>query len=125
MISNWKSHTWNSVSSSIPVTLKRQERYAQRARRVLMGHKPRIFKQMDASPTLGSILVEMGALTAQELEWLLEEQAAVRRRGDQMMFGDVAVSRGKVTPETLARALMMQIQRRVSNDAAPAPWANI
>lgn len=92
---------------------------AARARRVLMGHKPRIFKQMDASPTLGSILVEMGALTAQELEWLLEEQAAVRRRGDQMMFGDVAVSRGKVTPETLARALMMQIQRRVSNDAAP------
>ncbi|MDW8212745.1 MAG: hypothetical protein RMJ55_04255, partial [Roseiflexaceae bacterium] len=76
-------------------------------------------KQMDASPTLGSILVEMGAITAQELEWLLEEQAAVRRRGDQVMFGDVAVSRGKVTPETLARALMIQIQQRVSNDAAP------
>ncbi|MDW8147604.1 MAG: hypothetical protein RMJ48_15110 [Roseiflexaceae bacterium] len=92
---------------------------AARARRVLMGHKPRIFKQMDASPTLGSILVEMGAITAQELEWLLEEQAAVRRRGIQMMFGDVAVSRGKVTPETLARALMIQIQRQVSNEAAP------
>jgi hypothetical protein len=92
---------------------------AARARRVLMGHKPRIFKQMDASPTLGSILVQMGAITQQELEWLLEEQAAIRRRGEQMMFGDVAIARGKVTPETLARALMMQIQQRIGNDAAP------
>jgi hypothetical protein len=92
---------------------------AARARRVLMGHKPRIFKQMDASPTLGSILVQMGAITQQELEWLLEEQAAIRRRGEQMMFGDVAIARGKVTPETLARALMTQIQQRIGNDAAP------
>jgi hypothetical protein len=92
---------------------------AARARRVLMGHKPRIFKQMDASPTLGSILVQMGAITQQELEWLLEEQAAIRRRGEQMMFGDVAIARGKVTPETLARALMVQIQQRIGNDAAP------
>ncbi len=92
---------------------------AARARRVLMGHKPRIFKQMDASPTLGSILVQMGAITQQELEWLLEEQAAIRRRGEQMMFGDVAIMRGKVTPETLARALMTQIQQRIGNDAAP------
>ena len=92
---------------------------AARARRVLMGHKPRIFKQMDASPTLGSILVQMGAITQQELEWLLEEQAAIRRRGEQMLFGDVAIARGKVTPETLARALMMQIQQRIGNDAAP------
>ena len=92
---------------------------AARARRVLMGHKPRIFKQMDASPTLGSILVQMGAITQQELEWLLEEQAAIRRCGEQMLFGDVAIARGKVTPETLARALMMQIQQRIGNDAAP------
>jgi len=92
---------------------------AARARRVLMGHKPRIFKQMDASPTLGSILVQMGAITQQELEWLLEEQAAIRRRGEQMLFGDVAIARGKVTPETLARALMTQIQQRIGNDAAP------
>jgi hypothetical protein len=92
---------------------------AARARRVLMGHKPRIFKQMDASPTLGSILVQMGAITQQELEWLLEEHAAIRRRGEQMMFGDVAIARGKVTPETLARALMTQIQQRIGNDAAP------
>lgn len=92
---------------------------AARARRVLAGHKPRIFKQMDASLTLGSILVQMGAITAQELEWLLEEQAKARRQGEQMMFGDIAVARGKVAPETLARALMMQIQQRVNNEAAP------
>ncbi len=92
---------------------------AARARRVLMGHKPRIFKQMDASLTLGTILVQMGAITTQELEWLLEEQAAVRRRGDQVMFGDVAVARGKVTPETLARALILQAQQRITNEAAP------
>lgn len=92
---------------------------AARARRALTGHKPRLFKQMDASPTLGSILVQMGAITLQELEWLLEEQAAIRRRGEQMMFGDIAVARGKVTPETLARALMVQIQQRVENDGAP------
>jgi hypothetical protein len=36
-----------------------------------------------------------------------------------MMFGDVAIARGKVTPETLARALMTQIQQRIGNDAAP------
>ncbi len=92
---------------------------AARARRVLMGHKPRIFKQMDASLTLGAILVQMGAITTQELEWLLEEQATVRRRGDQVMFGDIAVARGKVTPETLARALIAQTQQRISNEAAP------
>ncbi|MGQ9829538.1 MAG: hypothetical protein ACUVSY_03510 [Roseiflexus sp.] len=92
---------------------------AARARRVLTGHKPRIFKQMDASPTLGSILVQMGALTQQELEWLLNEQAAMRRRGEQMLFGEVAIARSKVTPETLARALMTQIQQRIGNDAAP------
>lgn len=92
---------------------------AARAGRVLKGHKPRIFKQMDASLTLGSILVQMGAITQQELEWLLEEQAAMRRRGEQMLLGDVAIARGKVTPETLARALMTQIQQRIGNDAAP------
>ncbi len=92
---------------------------AARARRVLMDHKPRIFKHMDASLTLGSILVQMGAITQQELEWLLEEQAAMRRRGEQMLLGDVAIVRGKVTPETLARALMTQIQQRIGNDAAP------
>ncbi|MBO9324963.1 MAG: hypothetical protein J7463_05940 [Roseiflexus sp.] len=92
---------------------------AARAQRALMRHKPRIFKQMDASPTLGSILVQMGAITQQELEWLLEEQAAIRRRGEQMLFGDVAIARGKVTPETLARALITQIQQRIGNDAAP------
>lgn len=92
---------------------------AARVRRVLMGHKPRIFKQMDASLTLGAILVQMGAITSRELEWLLEEQASIRRRGDQMMFGDVAVARGKVTPETLARALIVQTQQRVGNEVAP------
>lgn len=74
---------------------------------------------MDASLTLGAILVQMGAITSRELEWLLEEQAAIRRRGDQMMFGDVAVARGKVTPETLARALIVQTQQRVGNEVAP------
>jgi hypothetical protein len=92
---------------------------AARARRVLMGHKPRIFRQMDASLTLGAILVQMGAITTQELQWLLEEQAAVRRRGDQVMFGEIAVARGKVTPETLARALMVQTQQRIGNATAP------
>ncbi|NWG20173.1 MAG: hypothetical protein HXY39_07565 [Chloroflexi bacterium] len=90
-----------------------------RARRALSGHKPRIFKQMDASPTLGTILVDMGAITADELEWLLQEQAAARRRGEQIMFGDMAVARGTVSPETLARALMLQLRQRTSNEAAP------
>lgn len=92
---------------------------AARARRALSGHKPRIFKHMDASPTLGSILLSMGALTKDDLEWLLQEQAELRRRGEQTMFGDIAVARGRITPELLARALMTQLHQRSSNEAAP------
>lgn len=55
-------------------------------------------------PRLGDLLVRMGALTAGDLEWALQEQKADGRR-----LGEILLAHGKVTGEQMALALAQRL----------------
>lgn len=92
---------------------------ATRARRAITGYKPRIFRYQDATAPLGAILCAIGATTYEDIELALEEQDRLKRLGHPVLLGDLLVARGKITPEVLARALILQFRVRATNGAAP------
>jgi len=57
---------------------------------------------------LGDFLIEAGALTAEQLQQTLAEQAARKCRGQPIQLGELLLESGLVTLETLARALVHQ-----------------
>ncbi len=57
---------------------------------------------------LGDFLIEAGAITADQLRTVLEEQATRRSRGESVQLGELLLQTGLVSLETLARALVRQ-----------------
>ena len=90
-----------------------------KARRALERYKPRVFRHQDASQPIGAILRALRAISDTDLEVVLEEQDHLRRLGRPLLLGDLLVRRGKVAPETLARALTLQSRLRAVNGAVP------
>ena len=60
---------------------------------------------------IGQILVDLGFITDEQLEMLLEEQQ--QRPGE--MLGQIAISMGLITDEQLAQALAEQMGMQVVN----------
>lgn len=70
-----------------------------------------IFSRATCQPRgqkLGDFLVAAGAITADQLEAALDEQAARRQRGDKGLLGELLLQSRALTPEALARALVDQ-----------------
>ena len=68
-------------------------------------------------PRLGDLLVRMGALTADDLEWALQQQEADGRR-----LGEILLAHDKVTGEQMALALAQRlgVERADLKDPDPA-----
>jgi hypothetical protein len=60
------------------------------------------------SQRLGAYLVERGLINRQQLEMALVEQRAGRSWGKRTPLGDILISRGYLTPQALARTLLLQ-----------------
>ena len=87
-----------------------------KARRALERYKPRVFRHQDASQPIGAILRALRAISDTDLEVVLEEQDHLRRLGRPLLLGDLLVRRGRVAPETLARALtLLHLQETFSD----------
>lgn len=66
----------------------------------------------EADSRVGEILVQSGALTAQELALGLEQQQAVRSEGAAELLGEILVEKGAVEPAVLQAALDKQFSAK-------------
>jgi hypothetical protein len=70
---------------------------------------------------LGAYLLEQGTISHEQLQDALREQRQRRRRGDAIQFGDLLIERGLISPNTLARVLVAQLQERIERRHGHAP----
>jgi hypothetical protein len=84
--------------------LRAQEQGADRPRSAELGRAPQ---------RLGADLVERGMSRRQQLELALVEQRAGRSWGRRAPLGDILISRGYLTPQDLARSLLLQQRDRL------------
>jgi hypothetical protein len=85
-------------------SLRTQEQGTALPRAAELGHAPQ---------RLGAYLVERGLINRQQLELALVEQRAGRTWGKRAPLGDILISRGYLTPQALARALLLQQRDRL------------
>jgi hypothetical protein len=74
---------------------------------------PRAAELGRGSQRLGAYLVERGLINRQQLELALVEQRAGRTWGKRAPLGDILISRGYLTPQALASALLLQQRDRL------------
>jgi hypothetical protein len=75
--------------------------------------QPRAVEPGRAPQRLGAYLVERGLINQQQLELALVEQRAGRTWGKRAPLGDILISRGYLTPQALARSLLLQQRDRL------------
>jgi hypothetical protein len=75
--------------------------------------QPRAAEPGRAPQRLGAYLVERGLINKQQLELALVEQRAGRTWGKRAPLGDILISRGYLTPQALARSLLLQLRDRL------------
>jgi hypothetical protein len=75
--------------------------------------QPRVAEVGRAPQQLGAYLVERGIVNKQQLELALVEQRAGRAWGKRAPLGDILISRGYLTPQALARSLLLQQRDRL------------
>jgi hypothetical protein len=88
-------------------------RPARDALESLRGQEPHTARQAARAagrepPKLGGYLIERGLITRDQLEVALMEQRNRRTWGKRVQLGDILISRGILTPQTLARLLVLQ-----------------
>jgi hypothetical protein len=81
---------------------------------ILMDHGP-------APRQIGAYLVEQGIISQDQLREALVEQRCRRQRGEHIQFGDLLLQRRLISPKTLARALVGQLQERINRQSGHAP----
>jgi hypothetical protein len=81
---------------------------------------PHVAEPGRVAQRLGSYLVERGIINQQQLELALVEQRAGRTWGKRAPLGDILISRGYLTPQALARSLLLQQRDRLQARGARA-----
>ena len=70
---------------------------------------------------LGAYLLDQGMISHEQLQDALREQRQRRQRGAPIQFGDLLIERRLISPNTLARMLVAQLQERVDRRSGHAP----
>jgi hypothetical protein len=84
-------------------------------------HAPSLLDRVPKPRQLGAYLLEQRVITHEQLHDTLREQRQRRARGQAIQFGDLLIERGLITPNTLARMLVAQLQERVDRRSGHAP----
>ena len=84
-------------------------------------HAPVLVERGPAPRQIGAYLVEQRIISREQLHEALNEQGQRRRRGEFIQFGDLLLERRWITPNTLARALVVQLQERVDRRGGHTP----
>jgi hypothetical protein len=93
-----------------------------RLRELLSSIRAPILAERGPEPRqIGAYLVEQRVISADQLQEALREQGQRRRRGEFIQFGDLLLERGWIAPNTLAHALVAQLQERIARHSGHAP----
>jgi hypothetical protein len=84
-------------------------------------HAPILAERAPQPRQIGAYLVEQRIISADQLQEALRDQGQRRRRGEFIQFGDLLLERGWIAPNTLARALVAQLQDRIARHSGQAP----
>lgn len=103
-----------------PNNVDYQRRLAEiRTLQLLSDVKTVHFHDQPRARLLGDILIEIGAVNANELREILKAQAAGNTITADRRIGQLLLKKGLITPSKLARALIMQQQERSQLRIAP------
>jgi hypothetical protein len=81
-----------------------------------------VLREQPASPRLiGVYLLECQLITPDQLQAALCEQGNLKRHGNFVQLGDVLLQKGWVSPSTLARALVAQINEKIKGAGLAIP----
>ena len=84
-------------------------------------HAPVLIDRGPEPRQIGAYLIEQRVITHEQLQDALGEQRQRRMRGQAIQFGDLLIERRLISPNTLARMLVAQLQERVDRRAGHAP----
>jgi hypothetical protein len=84
-------------------------------------HAPALIDRGPEPRQIGAYLVEQQIISQEQLNDALAEQRTRRRRGEFIQFGDLLLERRWIAPNTLARALVAQLQERIAQRSGQAP----
>ena len=84
-------------------------------------HAPALIDRGPQPRQIGAYLLEQRVITHEQLHDALREQRQRRARGQAIQFGDLLIERRLISPNTLARMLVMQLQERVDRRSGHAP----
>jgi len=84
-------------------------------------HAPALIDRGPAPRRIGAYLIEQRVITQEQLHDALREQRQRRARGESIQFGDLLIERGLISPTTLARMLVAQLQERVDRRSGHTP----
>jgi hypothetical protein len=84
-------------------------------------HAPALIDRGPAPRQIGAYLLEQRVISHEQLQDVLREQRRRRARGESIQFGDLLIERGLISPNTLARMLVAQLQERIDQRSGHAP----
>lgn len=76
-------------------------------------HAPTLIDREPTPRQLGAYLIEQRVISPEQLHDTLREQRQRRARGESIQFGDLLIERGLISPNTLARMLVAQLQEQI------------
>jgi hypothetical protein len=82
---------------------------------------PVLREQAEGPRQIGTFLLERQLISADQLHAALREQRQLKRRGEFIQLGDLLIQKGWITPETLAHALVAQINEKLRVCRSTAP----
>src|SRR5215212_631936 len=84
-------------------------------------HAPALVDRGPEPRQIGAYLLEQRVITHEQLHDALREQRQRRARGAAIQFGDLLIERRLISPNTLARMLVAQLQERIDRRSGRAP----
>jgi hypothetical protein len=90
-----------------------------KALQVVRTVRPHSLRRRDPARSLGTILLDIGAISDMQLHKLLNEQRRFRDQGAHVLLGELSIRYNMVPPSALARALMIQYHERQDYGSPP------
>ena len=90
-----------------------------KALQIVRTVRPDSLRRREQPRSLGTILIDIGAISDMDMPKLLSDQRRARDQGVRVLIGELIIQRNLVPPAALARALMIQYHERQDYGAPP------